>query len=174
MNLGEISVIKKYSIVVILVILFGKAEWTIAQGFRSSGRTNNMDTRSNFSSTNIDNSAGMHKIESIKTDYLSENMHLTSDEASKFWPLYSQYQQELTTVLHQKRQNMLNTQKNPQDIVDDNLDFDSKILSIKKHYKDEFSKVLPSDKLANLYKSERQFNEEMIKRLKHGRENNGN
>ncbi len=163
--------IKKYSIGLVLLILFGKAEWTAAQNFRVPGRTN-QDTRSNFNNSNIDNTAGMQKIQSIKSDYLSENMHLTNDEADKFWPVYNQYQKELDLVLHQKRQNMLNSQKNPQDIVNDNLEYDSKILTIKKHYNDEFSRILPSDKLMHFYKSERLFNEEMIQRLKNKRNNN--
>lgn len=169
MNSGKLTMIKKFSIVIVLIILFGKAEWTIAQGFRAAGRSN-VDTRSNFNNSSIDNSVGMHKIESIKSDYLSNSLHLTTDESDRFWPLYRQYQNELNTILHQKRQNMLNAQKNPQDIVNDNFEYDSRILNIKKHYNDEFSKILPPDKLANLIRSERQFNEEMIKRLRHGHE----
>ncbi|MVN20951.1 hypothetical protein [Mucilaginibacter arboris] len=172
MNAYKVKMIKKLSIGIglVLIALFGKAEWTVAQSFRAPGRS--MDTRSNFSNSNIDNTVGMHKIESIKFNYLSENMHLNSDEADKFWPLYNQYQKELTVLLHQKRQNMLNSQKNPQDIVNDNLDYDSKILAVKKHYNEEFSRILPPDKLMHLYKSERLFNDEMIKRLKNRKDDN--
>jgi len=167
MNSGKITMIKKYSIVIILIILFGRAEWTIAQSFRAPGRSN-MDTRSNFNNSNIDNTVGMHRIESIKSNYLSDNLRLSSDEGDRFWPLYRQYQKEMNTMLHQKRQNMLNAQKNPQDIVNDNFDYDSKILNIKKHYNQEFSRILSPDKLKQFWLSERQFNEEMIKRLRHG------
>ena len=166
--------IKKYSILIILLFLFGRTEWTIAQNFRPQSRSNNMDTRSNFNNSNIDNSAGMHKIQSIKMDYIGDNMHLSTDEANRFWPVYNQYQKELGLVMHQKRQNMLNSNKNPQDIVNDNLDYDSKILSIKKHYNDQFAQILPSDKLAQFYKSERSFNDEMIKRLKYQKGNDRN
>ncbi len=172
MNSSKINMIRKYSIGIVLLVLFTKAEWTIAQGFRASGRSSNLDTRSNFNSSSVDNSVGMHKIQSIKMDYLSDKMNLTSEEADRFWPVYKNYQNELNVVLHQKRQNMLNSKKNPQDIVNDNLDYDSKILTIKKRYNDEFSKILPSDKLMHFYKSERTFNEEMINRLKRGHDNN--
>lgn len=165
--------IKKYSIGLLLLVLFSITEWSNAQNFRVPSR-GNQDVRSNFSNSNVDNSAGMHKIQSIKMDYISDKLHLSSDEADKFWPVYNQYQNELNVVLHQKRQNMVNSSKNPQDIVNDNLDYDSKILSIKKHYKDEFARILPPDKLAQFYKSERSFNEEMIKRLKYQKGNDGN
>jgi hypothetical protein len=171
MNSEKITMIKKYSVVILLLALFSRVESTIAQNFRVPGRT---DTRSNFSSGNIDNSAGMRRVESIKTDYLSNNLRLTTEESDRFWPIYRQYQKELNTVLHEKRQNMLNSQKNPQDIVNDNFDYDSKILNIKKHYNQEFSRILSPDKLKQLWVSERQFNEEMIKRLRHGHDNDGN
>jgi signal peptidase I len=170
MNLDKIKMIKKYSVWVVLLVLFSRAEQIVAQNFRVPGTSNQQNLRNNFN--NIDNSNGMHKIDKIKTDFLSDNMHLTADEAEKFWPVYNQYQRELNPILHQKRQNMLNPQKSPQDVVKDNFDYDSKILSIKKHYNDEFSRVLPQDKLAQFYKSERMFNEEMINRLKSRRDNN--
>ncbi|WP_419801068.1 hypothetical protein [Mucilaginibacter sp.] len=161
--------IKRIFIGVVLVFFLGKAELILAQSFRVP--RSNMDTRSNFSNGNIDNSAGMHRIEGIKSDYLSDNLHLSNDEATKFWPVYNQYQKEMNVVLHQKRQNMFNSRNNAQDVVSDNFEYDSKILNIKKHYNDEFSRILPPEKVMSFWKSERQFNEEMIKRLKNHRNN---
>ncbi|MGI4021440.1 MAG: hypothetical protein ACRYFA_08025 [Janthinobacterium lividum] len=163
--------IKKYSAWVVLLLLFGRAEQIVAQNFRVPGSSNQQNSRNNFNNNNIDNSNGMQKIDKIKTDFLSDNMHLTSDEAERFWPVYNQYQHELNPILHQKRQNMLSSQKNPQATVNDNFEFDSKILSIKKHYNEEFSKVLPPDKVMQFWKGERMFNEEMINRLKNRRDN---
>jgi hypothetical protein len=172
MNLDPIKMMKKYSVWLVLLLLFARAEQMSAQNFRVPGSSNQQNLRNNFNNNNIDNSNGMHRIDKIKTDFLSNNMNLTTEEANRFWPVYNQYQRELNPILHQKRQNMLNPQKNPQDVVKDNFEYDSKILSIKKHYNDEFSRVLSQDKLAQFYKSERMFNEEMINRLKNRRDNN--
>ena len=161
--------IKRWCIGLVLVVFFGKAERILAQNFRVP--RSNMDTRSNFNSSSVDNSAGMHRIEGIKSDYLSDNLHLTNDEATRFWPVYNNYQKEMNVILHQKRQNMFNSQGNAHDVVSDNFEYDSKILNIKKHYNDEFSRILPPEKLMSFWKSERQFNEEMIKRLKNHRDN---
>ncbi|RYE30131.1 MAG: hypothetical protein EOP42_12820 [Sphingobacteriaceae bacterium] len=168
MNSIKIMIIKKLCIGFVLIAFFGKAERILAQNFRVP--RSNMDTRSNFNNGSVDNSAGMHKIETIKSDFLSDNMHLSNDEANKFWPVYNQYQQEMNVVLHQKRQNMVNSKNNAQDIVKNNFEYDSKILTIKKHFNDEFSRILPPEKVMNFWKSERQFNEEMIKRLKNRHE----
>ncbi|RYE36681.1 MAG: hypothetical protein EOP42_02400 [Sphingobacteriaceae bacterium] len=161
--------IKRFFIGLILVVFFGKTERILAQNFRVP--RSNMDTRSNFNNNTVDNSAGMHRIEGIKSDYLSDNLHLTNDEATRFWPVYNNYQKEMNVVLHQKRQNMLGSRSNAQDFLNNNFEYDSKILDIKKHYNDEFSKILPPDKVMHFWKSERQFNEEMIKRLKNRRDN---
>ncbi len=162
-------IVKRFFIGLVLIAFFGKAERILAQDFRVP--RSNIDTRSNFNNGNVDNSVGMHKIETIKSDFLSDKMHLSADEAGKFWPIYNQYQQDMNVVLHQKRQNMLSSKNNAQDIVNDNFEYDSKILNIKKHYNDEFSRILPPEKVMGFWKSERQFNEEMIKRLKNKREN---
>ncbi|RYE22020.1 MAG: hypothetical protein EOP42_25045 [Sphingobacteriaceae bacterium] len=161
--------IRKVCIGLVLLVFFGKAERILAQSFRVP--RSNMDTRSNFNNNNIDNSPGMHRIEGIKSDYLSDNLHLSNDEATKFWPIYNNYQKEMNVVLHQKRQNMLNSKSNAQDVVSDNFEYDSKILNIKKRYNDDFSKILPPEKVMAFWKGERQFNEEMIKRLKNRRDN---
>ncbi|RYE33845.1 MAG: hypothetical protein EOP42_07955 [Sphingobacteriaceae bacterium] len=161
--------LKKVFIGLVLVAFFGKAERILAQNFRIP--RSNMDTRSNFNNGNVNNSAGMHRIENIKSDYLSDNLNLSNDEAARFWPVYNQYQKEMNVVLHQKRQNMFNSRNNAHDVVTDNFEYDSKILNIKKQYNEEFSKILPAEKLMNFWKSERQFNEEMIKRLKNRRDN---
>lgn len=166
MDLVKFSMIQKYSIALITFVLLCGSNLTKAQSFRSNGRSHQ-----EFRNNNIDNSPGMHRIESIKINYITEKMNLSAEESDKFRPLYSQYQRELNTVLHEKRQNMMNSQKSSQDIINDNFDYDSKILSIKKHYNQEFSRILSPDKLKQLWVSEREFNDEMIQRLRHGRDN---
>lgn len=166
MDCSTIKMIKRYSVFLCLLVCLGQIKLTFAQGFRSNGRVRG-DMRSNYNS--IDNTPGMHRIETIKTKFLSENMDLGADESNRFWPIYEQYQKELNAVLHQKRQNMLNSNKSSQDIVNDNFEYDTKILNIKKQYNQEFAKILPPDKLAQFYRSQTMFNEEMIQRLKHGK-----
>jgi len=39
------------------------------------------------------------------------------------------------------------------------------VVAIRKHYRDEFLKILPAEKVSELYKSEREFTDELIRQL---------
>ncbi|OOQ58200.1 hypothetical protein [Mucilaginibacter pedocola] len=103
------------------------------------------------------------KIEAARDKFLSQQLDLTDDEADKFWPLYHQYQEELKAVRILKRINSTSASGSAQ--IDKELYYDNQMLTIKKKYLDEFLKIIPSSKISILYKSERAFNDEVIKQL---------
>jgi len=49
--------------------------------------------------------------------------------------------------------------------VDLDLEYEGKLVEIKKKYRDEFYKILPPEKVSILYKSEREFNDEALRVL---------
>jgi hypothetical protein len=49
--------------------------------------------------------------------------------------------------------------------IDNELKYETELVNIRKHYRDEFLKILSPDQLSMLYKSEREFNDEMVKQL---------
>ncbi|NCD68468.1 hypothetical protein [Mucilaginibacter agri] len=122
----------------------------------------------NFNSTDNNKSAnnGMHKLNAVRNAYINKRLELTPDEADRFWPIYNQYQSDLGSVLRQRRINNSNPQANGIDQVDRDINYEQQILAIRKRYKDEFLKVLPPDKVSLLYKSEREFKDELIKQLR--------
>jgi hypothetical protein len=46
------------------------------------------------------------------------------------------------------------------------LAYDTQLVQIRKHYRDEFLKILPPEKVSEIYKSEREFNDEVLRQLK--------
>lgn len=109
------------------------------------------------------------RFEAVKRGYMAQQLALTAEQGDRFWPLYDQYQSELNTVLRLRRAN--NTSAQPGgDQFDKDLSYQQKIISIQKHYHDEFLKVLPPEKVTQLYKSESDFKFELLRRLKEGRE----
>ena len=64
-----------------------------------------------------------------------------------------------------KRLNNSSTQTNGTEQVDKDLQYDTQMINIRKHYRDEFMKILPPAKLSELYKSEQEFTSELIKQL---------
>lgn len=105
------------------------------------------------------------KLEAIKNAYINKRLSLTPEEADRFWPLYNQYQSELSDVLRQRRLNNSSQQANGMDQVNRDIYYEQQLLAIRKKYRDEFLRILPPDKVSTLYKSEREFKDELIKQL---------
>jgi hypothetical protein len=101
------------------------------------------------------------QIEAVKVAFITQKLNLTSSQAEKFWPVYNNYQREMKEVFKQRKE-----AKNRNDGKDGELDYESRLLDIRKKYKQEFSKVIPSDKVAQFYDAEREFRETMIQELK--------
>jgi hypothetical protein len=135
-----------------------------AQGIpRNSFRQGNPNGGQRFNQ--VPNAAGMQKVQAIKETFLDQKLHLTSEEAARFWPLYRKYQDEIIEVLRLKRLNNSDAQANGREQIKKNMEYDSRMVKIREHYTDEFLKVLPAEKLSKLYKGEREFNDELIRKL---------
>lgn len=133
--------------------------------YRSTAPTTTFKPNFNNSADNNKANSGMHKLNAVRNAYINKRLELTPDEADRFWPIYNQYQGELGSVLRQRRINNSNPQPNGIDQVDRDINYEQQILAIRKRYRDEFLKVLPPDKVSLLYKSEREFKDELIKQL---------
>lgn len=105
------------------------------------------------------------KIELVKEGFITKQLKFTPDESKAFWPLYRQYEQELTAVRILKRINNSKTSPDGTQQIDKELEYAQQLVSIRKHYRDEFLKILPPEKVSELYKSEHAFNDEMLKQL---------
>ena len=111
------------------------------------------------------NGNGGKKIQAVKEGFLSQRLDLTSKEAKAFWPLYRKYSEELTAVKILKRINNSNASADGAQQVDLDLKYETQIVDIKKRYRDEFFKILSPEKVSILYKSEHEFNDEVLKQL---------
>ncbi|HXS38125.1 MAG TPA: hypothetical protein VN721_15595 [Flavipsychrobacter sp.] len=113
----------------------------------------------------------MERIHTIKIAYITDKLHLTSEQAANFWPIYYRYEQEIRSTRRQFFQKYHNT--NPEVLdesasrqyVDDNLDYQQEMINIKRKYNDEFAKVISEQQLALLYKAERDFKKLLIRQL---------
>ncbi len=90
-------------------------------------------------------------IEALKVAFISKELDLTPDEAQKFWPVYNQYSKDLKAAVH-----------DDQDI----LDRDEKVLNLRKHYKEEFVKVLGHQRMNRMFGAEGRFRQLLIKTIR--------
>lgn len=103
------------------------------------------------------------KLSVIRENYVDKQLKLSDDEKAKFWPVYRQYHDEITAIRKAKRQNIISNKSSDQMTKD--MQFDQQLLDTKKHYNQEFLKIMPPEKVKIIYQSEREFTEEMIKQL---------
>lgn len=89
------------------------------------------------------------KIQALYVAYVTQQLQLTPDEAQKFWPLHTQFENELKGV------------KN--DLPE--LDKQQARLNIKKKYQDGFSKILGANRCERFYGMGDAFRKKLIERM---------
>lgn len=114
------------------------------------------------------------RVHAIKVGYLTDKLHLTSEQAAKFWPVYNQYEEEQRGLRRKFLMEYKNKQQNmdkeeAMKFVDDNLDYQEAELKLKRKYKDEFLKTITAQQMAELYQAERDFKKLLIQQLKERR-----
>lgn len=105
------------------------------------------------------------RIEQIKELYIARKLNLSPRQSKAFWPLYRQYIREQTAVRILKRENNSANSPNGTEQIDKELQYETELVNIRKHYRDEFLRILTPAQLSELYKSERAFNDEAVRIL---------
>lgn len=108
------------------------------------------------------------RIRAAEIAYLSQKLDLTPEEAQKFWPLYNQYTKEVEILIAERRKHTTNGPKASNNPPADQkeLGYERRMLDIKTHYNQEFQKVLPATKAGNVFRSEREFRNTLIRAMK--------
>ena len=114
---------------------------------------------------------GGAQIESVRAAFITQKLDLTTEESQKFWPVFNNYQHELQQLVSKKNQQH-KANKESGDRPVDELKIDSEILDLRKRYREEFQRVLPSQKAALVYPAEREFRQHLIEHLKHKKQKN--
>lgn len=112
------------------------------------------------------------QIEAIKVAFITSKLDLNTEEAQKFWPVYNNYQKELMELMQKRREERQKTNIDPNDKINADLAYESRMLDLKKKYKKLYLKAIPPEKILQLYQAEREFREHLIKQLKHRRTEN--
>lgn len=95
------------------------------------------------------------RVRALRIAYITDKIHLSSQQSEQFWPLYNRYQDEIRAIRRDDR-------------IEDDIAMSEAILDVKKKYKVEFLKVISQEQLTALYKAEREFKAMLIKRLEEG------
>jgi Spy/CpxP family protein refolding chaperone len=144
----EIKMINKYSRDMLRAVLLILAA-TLAQPALSAEET---------APTKSDMEELRDKIYADKKLIVSENMDLTEEEASKFWPIYQAYQEDLHKI-NERMAKLINEyalsynkgailDKTARQLIDQAIDIEMDEAKLRKSYVPKLSKVLPGAKVA--------------------------
>ncbi|MBK7231921.1 MAG: hypothetical protein IPH93_06590 [Saprospiraceae bacterium] len=116
---------------------------------------------------------GLERLEARKAAFITTRLDLTPDESTKFWPIYNEYSRQKNELRKERKnynqnQNTRN-QSDPKKEIDDQLAMEDKKLALKKSYYEKFGQILPPSKLVKLEEAEKEFNHEVLKKLKERR-----
>jgi len=105
-------------------------------------------------------------IQKEKVQLIGANMHFTPADAAKFWPIYDQYNNELSKI-RDERVMMIKeyaesggtlTDEKARDLTGRWFQTEEARLRLKKKYADELNKVLPATTVARFLQIENQLN----------------
>jgi hypothetical protein len=112
------------------------------------------------------------EIKAQKTAFLTQRMDLTPEEAQKYWPVFNQFDKEIEAnrkEMRDIRKEMKETGMSDADAaksLDHMLAALQKELDIRKQYTGEFKKVVGASKTLRMFKAEKDFNRELVKRIR--------
>ncbi len=111
------------------------------------------------------------KIETMRFNFISSKIELTSNESEKFWPLYNEYNDKVKAIKKNLRQNYKRKIENLGDKEADELltlEIQSKQAEadLFKLYNERFKSIIGSKKLVKLHLAEEAFKREIINTIK--------
>ena len=116
------------------------------------------------------------RVEHAKVNFLTSRLNLNTDQSSKFWPLYKEYDGKRTEIkrsMASLRSETLNLTATDEQIKEDIRMFfalKQKELDLDNEYFDKFQKAITIRQVAELYRSEKLFAVELLKKLEERKE----
>lgn len=115
----------------------------------------------------------LQEIKAQKSAYLTQKMGLTPEESQKFWPVYNQFDKELD-ALRKERRDVHRSMRADGDVseaeataaIEKELASQQRELDLRKRYSADFIKSVGARKTLLLARSEREFNRELLRRMK--------
>ena len=121
-----------------------------------------------------DNKERKEKFKALKVEYITSQLDLSSEEAQQFWPVYNEFEKKLHALEKQRRktfkasENKDLSDQEVNELIQMNFDTDQSILDLRKTYDLKFKTVLSVQKVGKLYKAEKDFRHELLRKMKHG------
>ena len=119
------------------------------------------------------------QIKSLKIGYITEELNLTADEATKFWPLFNAFEDKQQEIRQQRLKNYLNrldsetatlSEKDAQNLLNQIENTEEEIFLNRKKFIVNLKTVLPASKILKLKKVEAQFSKRLLQQYRNQKE----
>ena len=101
-----------------------------------------------------------------KIALISERTQLTPEEAQHFWPVYNELQQKKSELHKKNRQQNKDlsglSEADFEKMNEDKIEMEIEKARFEKEYYLKFKQILPSQKIYQLYKAEKEFKRELL------------
>lgn len=115
------------------------------------------------------------QIRALKVGFITNELALTTDEATKFWPIYNAYDDKQFEIRHQKmkafKQRMdadleKMTEKEASALLAQMENTEDELYQIRKKFIANLKSILPSIKIIKLKKAEDDFNRKLLQQYR--------
>ncbi|WP_299701860.1 hypothetical protein [uncultured Pontibacter sp.] len=109
-------------------------------------------------------------VEAAKVAFLTDKMGLTAEQSQKFWPLYNEYEAKRRELVRSYRSGYRQdvdelSDQEAKARLDGMFSTREKELELEKEYVARYQRVISSNQIIKLYRSEREFTKLLLKRL---------
>ncbi len=120
----------------------------------------------------------LEKYKAEKISFLTEKLDLSLEQAEKFWPRYNKYQNQRDELIKSKRFGNHDRGGPPTDLskkemetmVDNKVEQELKLAELKMEFHKDVKKIIPIEKVVLLYRSENEFMNHMLNKIREGRQ----
>jgi len=121
----------------------------------------------------------MEQIKSLKVAYITDELALTTDEATKFWPLYHSYDDKQKELRHEKIRSYLDrmdsadiekmNEKDANNFLNQMESAEYELYQLRKKFISNLKGVISAKKIIKLKKAEEGFNRKLLKQYREKR-----
>jgi hypothetical protein len=97
-----------------------------------------------------DETKRQEKLKALYIAFITEKLELTSDEAQKFWPAHTQFENEIKSV--------------NKDLPE--LEKQQAILNVKKKYQDNFNRIIGPKRCERFFRMDGEFKRKLLDRIR--------
>ena len=113
------------------------------------------------------------QLKSMKIAFITTELNLTPDEATKFWPLFNAFEDKQREIKHGKIKNYMDridsdklTEKEANTLLTQMENTEDELFQLRKKFVANLKGVLPSVKILKLRKAEEEFSKKLLQQYR--------